>query len=120
MNRVDISEIEWYYRLRNELYHEGNGLTVAEEKVVAYAEIARELFSRLFERDLPDLTIPPLPEIRKESFQSLARRTQVHFADSTKGWFLINATHDGKKYFAATANAKGSCRLKTFDGTVPE
>jgi hypothetical protein len=26
---IDLGEIEWYHRLRNQLYHEGNGLTVA-------------------------------------------------------------------------------------------
>jgi hypothetical protein len=45
---VDVSELEWYHRLRNQLYHEGNGLTVERQKVVVYAEIARVLFQRLF------------------------------------------------------------------------
>ena len=25
---IDLGEIEWYHRLRNQLYHQGNGLTV--------------------------------------------------------------------------------------------
>ena len=28
LDGVDLGIIEWYHRLRNELYHQGNGLTV--------------------------------------------------------------------------------------------
>src|SRR5262245_41320584 len=30
---VDLGEVEWYHRLRNQLYHQGNGLTVERTKV---------------------------------------------------------------------------------------
>jgi hypothetical protein len=49
---IDLGEIEWYHRVRNELYHEGNGLTVERAKVEAYAELAKLLFSNLFGFDL--------------------------------------------------------------------
>lgn len=29
---IDLGEIEWYHRLRNQLYHQGNGLTVELER----------------------------------------------------------------------------------------
>lgn len=45
---IDLGEIEWYHRLRNELYHEGNGLTVERNNVEVYAEIANILFLNLF------------------------------------------------------------------------
>ena len=45
---IDLAEVEWYHRLRNQLYHQGNGLTVEREKAVVYAELARLLFSNLF------------------------------------------------------------------------
>lgn len=45
---VDLAEIEWYHRLRNQLYHQGNGLTVERKKVEIYAELAKILFSNLF------------------------------------------------------------------------
>ena len=45
---IDLAEIDWYHRLRNELYHQGNGLTVEREKVVVYAGLAQVLFQRLF------------------------------------------------------------------------
>jgi len=46
---IDLGDIEWFHRLRNQLYHDGNGITVEKEKVEAYAEIAKILFENLFE-----------------------------------------------------------------------
>ena len=40
---IELSEVEWYHRLRNQLYHQGNGLTVEREKVEFYAELAQLL-----------------------------------------------------------------------------
>jgi hypothetical protein len=48
LDGIDLGEIEWYHRLRNELYHQGNGLTVEREKVEVYAELSRLLFKNLF------------------------------------------------------------------------
>lgn len=45
---IDLGTIEWYHRLRNELYHQGNGLTVERDKVEVYAELANVLFQNLF------------------------------------------------------------------------
>jgi len=45
---IDLGEIEWYHRLRNQLYHQGNGLTVERDKVDVYAGLARVLFANLF------------------------------------------------------------------------
>ncbi len=49
---LNYGEIEWYHRLRNELYHQGNGLTVERQKVETYASIAKILFKNLFGFDL--------------------------------------------------------------------
>src|SRR5665213_130176 len=49
---IDLGEIEWYHRLRNQLYHQGNGLTVERDKVEVYAELANVLFKNLFGSDL--------------------------------------------------------------------
>lgn len=49
---IDLGEIEWYHRLRNQLYHQGNGLTVELEKVVVYAELAKLFFKNLFGNEL--------------------------------------------------------------------
>ncbi len=55
---VDLGEIEWYHRLRNQLYHQGNGLTVERRKVEVYAELAKILSRNLFDHD-PTLDGPP-------------------------------------------------------------
>src|SRR5947209_1251175 len=53
LDGVDLGIIEWYHRLRNELYHQGNGLTVERDKVEVYAELAKLLFKNLFGFPLP-------------------------------------------------------------------
>lgn len=45
---IEIGEIEWFHRLRNQLYHQGNGLTVERKNVEVYAEIANLLYKNLF------------------------------------------------------------------------
>lgn len=52
---IDLGNIEWYHRLRNELYHQGNGLTVERAKVEVYASLAQVLFKNLFGVDPPEL-----------------------------------------------------------------
>ena len=42
---VDLGVIEWHHQLRNQLYHHGNGLTVAADTVHVYVEL-RSCFSR--------------------------------------------------------------------------
>lgn len=48
INGIDLTHINWYHRLRNTLYHEGNGLTIEKEKVTIYSELAHQLFTSLF------------------------------------------------------------------------
>ncbi len=48
LDGIDLGEVEWYHRLRNQLYHQGNGLTVERDKVLVYSELARLLFMNLF------------------------------------------------------------------------
>ncbi len=55
---LNLGEIEWFHRLRNELYHQGNGLTVEQSKVEAYAEIAEQLFNSLFETSVSFSSTP--------------------------------------------------------------
>lgn len=45
---IDLGEIEWYHHLRNELYHQGNGLTVERDKIEIYSELVNLLFVNLF------------------------------------------------------------------------
>ncbi|HBK7260846.1 TPA: hypothetical protein LNF46_003314 [Vibrio cholerae] len=49
---VSLDEIEWYHRIRNQLYHSGNGITVELAKVQTYLSLAKTLFQNLFETEL--------------------------------------------------------------------
>lgn len=57
LDGIDLGTIEWYHRLRNQLYHQGNGLTVERDKVDIYAELANLLFKNLFGEELVTHTI---------------------------------------------------------------
>ncbi len=46
---IDLGDIEWYHRLRNQLYHSGNGITVERPRVEAYFQVASALFENLFD-----------------------------------------------------------------------
>lgn len=46
---VSLDDIEWYHRIRNQLYHSGNGITVERSKVETYLELAISLFESLFD-----------------------------------------------------------------------
>lgn len=48
LRSLNLGEIEWYHRLRNQLYHQGNGLTVERAKVEVYGQLAVGLFEILF------------------------------------------------------------------------
>ncbi len=54
LDGIDLGDIEWFHRLRNQLYHDGNGITVEKEKVETYAELAKILFSNLFEIEIEE------------------------------------------------------------------
>jgi hypothetical protein len=43
----DFSYLQFYHDLRNKLYHQGNGITVSEQHVNGYAELAVELLKTL-------------------------------------------------------------------------
>ena len=48
LSGIDLGDVEWYHRLRNQLYHSGNGITVERAKVEAYLQITLSLFENLF------------------------------------------------------------------------
>lgn len=58
LDGINLGEIEWYHRLRNQLYHQGNGLTIEREKVTVYSELAKLLFLRLFDESLDIVESP--------------------------------------------------------------
>lgn len=64
---IDLGEIEYYHRLRNSLYHEGNGITVERKKVEKYAEIAKNLLKNLFEETI----LEAVDDIKLSEFMAL-------------------------------------------------
>lgn len=52
LSGIGVDEIVYYHRLRNTLYHEGNGLTVETEKAEIYCALAKILFKNLFGEDV--------------------------------------------------------------------
>jgi len=46
---IDEADIEHYHRIRNTLYHNGTGLSVDDEYLIAYRDIAVILLNNLFE-----------------------------------------------------------------------
>ena len=58
LSGLDPADIEHYHRIRNTLYHEGTGLSVDQQYLLAYRSIAEVLIHNLFE-----VTIKP-PEPR--------------------------------------------------------
>jgi hypothetical protein len=45
---IDEADIEHYHRIRNKLYHDGTGLSVDEQYLLAYRQIAALLLKNLF------------------------------------------------------------------------
>ena len=99
LDGIDLGEIEWFHRLRNQLYHQGNGLTVDREKVEIYSELAKLIFRNLFESDLEvpledqhqllgdflaswvkfEQTMTELAENNKEALSTIHGRTKPPF-----------------------------------------
>lgn len=55
INEQELSSIEHYHELRNNLYHEGIGMSVNKEIVKSYSEEVISLISKLYEVDLRNL-----------------------------------------------------------------
>ena len=84
LDGIDLGTIEWYHRLRNELYHQGNGLTVERDKVDIYAELANLLFKNFFGEELVAHTISTT-ELLGEFMATWVsiERTMYHLAEIT-------------------------------------
>ena len=76
---INLGEIEWYHRLRNQLYHEGNGLTVERSKVETYAALAKVLFRNLFSEEV-GVGEPPESELLGEFLMAWAELEQLVYA----------------------------------------
>lgn len=91
LDGINLGEIEWYHRARNQLYHQGYGLTAERDKVEVYAELAQILFHNLFDCRLS--VERPAPTDRLGAYMSswvtieklLNRLAVLTFEDIPKG-----------------------------------
>lgn len=62
LSGIPVADVEWYHRIRNQLYHEGNGITVEPKHVDAYIQIVSIVIGKLFGIEIkpsPDATTSP-------------------------------------------------------------
>jgi len=80
LNGIELAEIEWYHRIRNSLYHEGNGITVEKKHVETYLGLSKILFENLFEEKFQEKrkekNISP-NEVYLEKWLELERRLRT-------------------------------------------
>jgi len=91
---IDIGEIEWFHRLRNQLYHQGNGLTIERKNIDVYAEVANLLFNNLYGVKL----VP----VEDDSTRLLGdfMEAWIIYERSLKDYFsLIKSQNEGYSYF---------------------
>ncbi|WBM42217.1 hypothetical protein M2J84_00640 [Comamonas aquatica] len=82
LDGIDFGEIEWYHRLRNQLYHQGNGLTVERDKVTVYSELAKLLFFRLFDEKLDLEALPDTKSLGSFLFKwARFEKGLIHFSE---------------------------------------
>lgn len=108
LDGIDLGEIEWYHRLRNQLYHQGNGLTVESDKVTVYAELARLLFLRLFDEDLKVGELPETQAIGAFMFK---------WARFEKG--VINFSEFVADTYGRTPNVLAAARILVEENRMP-
>lgn len=86
INETDLYHVNFYHNIRNNLYHQGNGVTVRQDYVNGYATTATTLLKQLLEIDLTNLieietsmnqenslTMGALSNIRKELVEGISR-----------------------------------------------
>ncbi|WMN10843.1 hypothetical protein QYS49_36215 [Marivirga salinae] len=52
VSNIELSDVEFYHRLRNQLYHDGTGLSVDKNHLEAYRTIAELLLRNLFQIEI--------------------------------------------------------------------
>ena len=64
LSDIELSDIEFYHRLRNQLYHDGTGLSVDNNHLEAYRTIGKLLIKNLFQIEfnysITDKSLPSL------------------------------------------------------------
>jgi hypothetical protein len=107
LDGIDLGEIEWYHRLRNQLYHQGNGLTVERDKVTVYAELAKLLYFRLFDEQLQVGQLPDTQALGEFMFK---------WARFEKG--LINYSESVADTYGRTPSLPAAIRVLMDEGKM--
>ena len=122
---VSLDEIEWYHRIRNQLYHSGNGITVEAARVQTYLSLAKTLYQNLFEAELTLLS-ESLIQLRLGTFlgrwgvfekELVERAKELNLPDQRPGAvFFYKADMATKKLFQATKDFRNTAvhKLETL------
>jgi len=78
---IDDADIEHYHRIRNKLYHDGTGLSVDEQYLLAYRQIAVLLLKNLFGVDLGEPRPAPTLERLIMLWNEIQERLVVRLED---------------------------------------
>lgn len=96
---IDLGMIEWYHRVRNELYHRGYCLTVERQLPEVYANIANTLLNNLFGVSLSEQfgedvgILGRFTEIWNQLELTLSHAANKHGFDSTRPRSLLDSVH---------------------------
>ena len=52
LGEIDLTQVEYYHKIRNKLYHQGDGVVPTKNNLKGYSEIAKDLLRNLLEVDL--------------------------------------------------------------------
>lgn len=66
--KCDLTHVEFYHRLRNDLHHQGNGINVSKENLKGYKDTSIRLLKTLLDVDLTDendISLDDQEQIRK-------------------------------------------------------
>lgn len=112
---ISLDEIEWYHRIRNQLYHSGNGITVEKTLVETYFVLASTLFENLFGIS-PELSHTNAISTKTSEFLGMwvdfQRQLKMKFPKIKNGAVLFTLRYrllnkvspDGEELYKAVAN----------------
>lgn len=96
---IDDADIEHYHRIRNKLYHDGTGLSVDVQYLLAYRQIAVLLLKNLFRVDLgvpkPAPTLDRLIVLWNQIQETLERKLKKAGIEHRHTFFWEEATLAG-------------------------
>ena len=77
LSGLDTADIEHYHRIRNTLYHEGTGLSVDGQYLLAYRSIAEVLMQNLFEVQMKPAESRPSLEMLIYNWNSIDKLVET-------------------------------------------